>query len=214
MESIKNLKAAGYNKKNLTIITKALKQNKETFIETFDWAMKNDINTSLDRLIPVMCAKPQWAIAGQELTDLITRINKLNKYNDKVTMPQLKNSPCSAIGTSCYVEVNGDVYPCSGLMVLAGNAFKSSLDYIWNHSKVFNEFDSFKDNLKGSCSKCKQNKEKQCCGCRAIAFAIFHDPRAPDPHCPNYNIKDKWEPDYSFWQKETIANIKKSKTKK
>jgi MoaA/NifB/PqqE/SkfB family radical SAM enzyme len=213
MLAIENLKKAGFTKKELYILTKALKQNKKTFLQTYDWAIKNNITPTLGRLIPVMNAKEDWALKGEEFRELLAKANQLFEFNEAVQLPQLKNSPCNIQGKNCYVEVNGDVFPCSGLRVIAGNIFQQSLTEIWNNSKVFKEFCGLRDNLKGSCAKCQQNKEKKCCGCRAIAFATFHDPCAPDPHCPNYNPKDKWQSDYSYWKKQNFENIPKTKNK-
>lgn len=209
MQAIEILRRNGFNKKNLCIIIKALKQNKKYFLQTYEWAYKNNITPALDRLIPVMNAKEEWAITGPELNDLISDANKIEEFNLETQMPQTKNSPCNVHGRNCYIEVNGDVYPCSGLRVIAGNIFRHSLDEIWNDSAVFKEFFAFRDDLKGTCGKCEQSRLNHCCGCRAIAFAIFHDPRAPDPHCPRYNPNDKWVPDYSYWKNENFSNISK-----
>ncbi len=93
--------------------------------------------------------------------------------------PQLLGAPC-VLGTEGFcVMPNGDVFPCRRFPLTIGNLRQDSFKYIWQNCAVLNQLRR-KENLKGKCGPCK---EKNCTGCRSLAFSLTGDYLAEDPHC-------------------------------
>jgi radical SAM protein with 4Fe4S-binding SPASM domain len=94
---------------------------------------------------------------------------------------------CIAGQSICFVNSDGDVYPCSYFPVAAGNIFKQSLKEIWDNSKLFKDMRNFKE-YEGTCGSCKYLGV--CGGCRARAYAVTGDYMKQEPFCdylpPNY----------------------------
>jgi radical SAM protein with 4Fe4S-binding SPASM domain len=88
---------------------------------------------------------------------------------------------CTAGVHMLYVLPNGDVLPCPGLPVAAGNIFEVSIRDIWYDSPLLIQLRD-RNNLEGPCDTC--NRRSICGGCRAAAYAISRNIFAADPACP------------------------------
>ena len=95
---------------------------------------------------------------------------------------------CGAGRTYCAIQPNGDVTPCVFMPIVVGNLREADLEEIWRNSDVLKSL-RVRDDLKGSCGKCKYRY--LCGGCRARGHAYFGDFKASDPGCI-YNEK-LWE---------------------
>ncbi|MEN6341310.1 MAG: radical SAM protein [Methanospirillum sp.] len=89
---------------------------------------------------------------------------------------------CGAGRLYCSIEPEGDVQPCVFMPIPLGNVRNRSFLDIWHGSGVLDELRD-RSLLCGSCGGCDNNLI--CGGCRARAWAYFHDLRAPDPGCTN-----------------------------
>ncbi len=89
-----------------------------------------------------------------------------------------------AFGDYIFIEVNGDVKPCSYTSMVVGNVGEKSLVRIWDEmlaSRLINQIRDPKTRT-GACLSCKYLEE--CKGCRSRTFALTGDWFAPDPVCP------------------------------
>ncbi|MCX8027864.1 MAG: radical SAM protein [Thermodesulfovibrionales bacterium] len=87
---------------------------------------------------------------------------------------------CIAGQLICFINVDGDVYPCSYFPKPAGNLYKETFKSIWEGSELFIQLRDFKK-YKGKCGKCQYLKV--CGGCRARAYAINGDYLSEEPFC-------------------------------
>jgi len=129
----------------------------------------------------------------EELKDFIE--NNLYSYSPVVMFdpafgplpPDYFFHPCVSGVKTFYLSSNGDVYPCTSLIMkkfLVGNLRENSLEDLWNNPKM-TEVSSFpKEKIKGECKKC-QYFERCKGGCRGITFAYTNDLFAPYPLCLN-----------------------------
>ncbi|MCP4671692.1 MAG: SPASM domain-containing protein, partial [Desulfobacula sp.] len=83
---------------------------------------------------------------------------------------------------SCFVSLEGAVYPCVGMPLSIGNIRKTPLGKILRDSEVIENLKNHESMIKGPCRKCE--KFSNCYGCRARAFALTGDYLASDPQCP------------------------------
>ena len=87
---------------------------------------------------------------------------------------------CIAGQSICFVNSDGDVYPCSYFPVSAGNIFEKSLKEIWDSSYLFKDMRNFKE-YEGTCGSCKYLGV--CGGCRARAYAVTGNYMKQEPFC-------------------------------
>lgn len=182
IRGIENLKKVGYcydHDLTLNIIMQTLKQNFSTFIDTWKWAKNQGIQPILDRAIPINRCKLEWIINPQELKYLMNKIGEIEGVYHRI--PFLNNEGCNRMGSSVHIEVNGDVYPCGGIQISAGNVKKTSLDEIWHNSELLNSLKNYKSHIHGKCKTCKESDI--CYGCRGVAYAMTGDIFASDPLC-------------------------------
>ncbi|MCD4742514.1 MAG: SPASM domain-containing protein [Desulfobacteraceae bacterium] len=91
---------------------------------------------------------------------------------------------------SCFVTLDGNVYPCKGLPLVIGNIHKHTLSKILTDSEIIENLKNHESMIKGPCRKC--DKFSDCYGCRGRAFALTGDYLASDPICPeNQDSLDK-----------------------
>lgn len=94
---------------------------------------------------------------------------------------------CGAGRLYCSVEPKGDIQPCVFMPITLGNIREKSFLEIWHDSPVLAGLRN-RSLLEGHCGEC-ENK-LICGGCRARAYAYYHNLAAPDPGCIN-NL-DHW----------------------
>lgn len=87
---------------------------------------------------------------------------------------------CGAGRIYCSIEPEGAVQPCVYLPIALGNLRDQSFLEIWHTSPVLKQLRD-RSHLKSHCGECENHLI--CGGCRARAWAYFHDLAAPDPGC-------------------------------
>ena len=87
---------------------------------------------------------------------------------------------CGAGRLYCCIEPEGTVQPCVFLPIPVGNVRERPFLDIWHDSAVLAKLRD-RSTLKGSCGSC--GNRYICGGCRARAWAYFHDLHGPDPGC-------------------------------
>lgn len=93
------------------------------------------------------------------------------------------NSAC-AFGDYIFIEVNGDVKPCSYAAMVVGNINEKSLVSIWEEMRVSPLLNQIKDpkTRSGPCLDCPYLEE--CKGCRSRSFALTGSWFSSDSVCP------------------------------
>jgi len=100
---------------------------------------------------------------------------------------------CGAGRIYCAVQPDGLVTPCVFMPVVVGDLKRQGLNEIWRRSPILAALRD-REKLKGRCGRCQYRYV--CGGCRARAFAYYHDMLAPDPGC----IRELEEPSSQFIQ--------------
>ena len=126
-----------------------------------------------------------------QITD---HINKLEMSVDIFSNIAIKAIPqnsviikCFKHKLSCFVTLDGYVYPCSGLPLSIGNIHGETLSKILTDSEVIENLKNHESMIKGPCRRC--DKFHDCYGCRGRAFALTGDYLASDPLCPKNQDK-------------------------
>ncbi|HZD49517.1 MAG TPA: radical SAM protein [Silvibacterium sp.] len=96
-------------------------------------------------------------------SDLVGDVDEFCAPPAEVNGDVLRELPCSAGHTACYISPYGDVYPCVQFPLPSGNLRQQKFMDIWRHSDQLNEVRSIKlgdlpvcsgcDHV-GSCSRC------------------------------------------------------------
>lgn len=88
---------------------------------------------------------------------------------------------CSSGITYAGLSPYGDLIPCVPASIPLGNIFEDDIEDIWCNNELLQVLRS-RDDLSGSCGRCKYNFV--CGGCRYTAYAATGDWLAGDPSCP------------------------------
>ena len=88
---------------------------------------------------------------------------------------------CDRHEYSCTVSVTGDVFPCPGVDIPAGNIRQTFLSDILRTSPLIHDLRNIRTNIKGICAQC--DLKAQCYGCRGMAYQATGDYLAADPLC-------------------------------
>ncbi|WP_092192612.1 radical SAM/SPASM domain-containing protein [Desulfomicrobium norvegicum] len=88
---------------------------------------------------------------------------------------------CDRHEYSCTVSVTGDIYPCPGVDIPAGNIRQAPLSDILRTSPLIHDLRNIRSNIKGMCAQC--DLKAQCYGCRGMAYQATGDYLAADPLC-------------------------------
>jgi len=95
------------------------------------------------------------------------------------TLLRMDTGRCLAGLSYCRISPEGDVTPCPYLPLAAGNIREGNFKDIWERADLFASLR--KQSLKGKCSAC--TFRRLCGGCRARAYAAYHDYLEEDPWC-------------------------------
>lgn len=101
-----------------------------------------------------------------------------NKKKDSERL--IVQTRCLACFHRFNIAADGTIQPCNLLPLNAGNIVTDTIEDIWINSPVFTALRD-RDSLKGKCGRCEY--KYSCGGCRARAYAVYHDFLAEDPRC-------------------------------
>jgi len=191
-----NLLAAGYptTEKRIAASTIICRQNIGELRELWCWLRDRDIDPYFEMITPQgRSSRNQWLQPDPaEIEALFFDIARLDreKYGrDWEPQPPLVGNKCLRNQFSCLVDAYGNVMPCVGITIPAGNIRERSLESILGESPMFEDLRHYKDRIKGPCSACGQADE--CYGCRGAAYQLTGDYLASDPLC--WHNKDRLE---------------------
>lgn len=88
---------------------------------------------------------------------------------------------CDRHEYSCTVSVTGDIFPCPGVDIPAGNIRHTPLSDILRTSPLIHDLRNIRTTIKGICAQC--DLKAQCYGCRGMAYQATGDYLAADPLC-------------------------------
>ena len=111
----------------------------------------------------------------------LSRIDQVEFGCSWAPHPPLVASQCARHEYSCTITSIGEVHPCPGVNVSAGNIRQDKLADILKGSNVIQDLRNIRDNIKGECAICKIHDH--CYGCRGHAYQVTGDYLAEDPLC-------------------------------
>ncbi len=106
-------------------------------------------------------------------------------------MKHLKDG-CGAASTSCVIMPNGDMVPCEGFSnFVGGNIREKDLLEIWGQAECFKTIRDLSLISMDQSPFCKECRYLYICdgGCRATAYLIHKDLRAPAITCPYWKAE-------------------------
>jgi radical SAM protein with 4Fe4S-binding SPASM domain len=134
----------------------------------------------------VLSTAPQLARVALEMEETcgvpVGHFHLGNEIQGKTRMLADFIGGCGAGRLYCSIEPTGNVQPCVFMPIVLGNLRDKAFLDIWHQSEVLNTLRD-RSGLKGSCATC--DNKLVCGGCRARAWAYYHDLNAPDPGCKN-----------------------------
>jgi len=187
-KGLANLKAAGYPDADHTlgIETIICRQNYDELVDLWIWARQQGIIPYVEMMTLQGRAteNPELEVPMIEIKALFERLAYIDAEqfgNNWTPHPPLAASQCARHEYSCTVTAVGDVQPCPGVSVTAGNIRENSLAEILQHSKPIQELRNIRKMIKGRCSECVFGE--YCYGCRGHAYQVTGDYLAEDPLC-------------------------------
>jgi radical SAM protein with 4Fe4S-binding SPASM domain len=183
-----NLKKAGFpgNGSLMAVSTVVCKQNIDQLSEFWQWLRDQNILPYFEMITPQSNAKQNnWLFVEpdqvHQLFNELSEIDRVKYGNEWVPQPPLAGNRCLRHQFSCVVTSIGDVIPCVGVTISAGNIRNKSLEQILKESEVFENLRNFQSSITGPCGTCE--KSDYCYGCRGAAYQITGDYLASDPLC-------------------------------
>jgi len=187
-KGLKELLNAGYpdEEHTLGIETIICSQNYAEIPEMWRWARKQDIIPYIE----VMTSQGRATCNGglevapekiKTLFDQLAAIDSAEFGCEWTPIPPLAASHCARHEYSCTVTSTGEIHPCPGVNLAAGNIRQQSLKEILNQSVIIKDLRNIRQNIKGNCATCEH--KQLCYGCRGHAYQVTGDYLAPDPIC-------------------------------
>jgi len=187
-QGLNNLIAAGYpsEEHSLGIETVVCQQNYQELPDLWRWARSRGIIPYVEMMTMQGRATehPELEVEAERVKDLFERLAVIDaaEFNNTWTPhPPLAASQCARHEYSCTVTSTGEVQPCPGVNVIAGNIRKNPLADILKMSKEIQDLRNIRQNIKGKCGQCEFGE--YCYGCRGHAYQVTGDYLAADPLC-------------------------------
>jgi radical SAM protein with 4Fe4S-binding SPASM domain len=186
--ALENLQEAGYpdDGKRLAISTVICEQNFDELPELWRWARARDIEPYFEMLTPQGRASGKDSmfvdVSRQEaLFRELARIDREEFDSEWEPQPPLVGHTCLRHQFSCFVNAQGQVMPCVGVLIPIGNIRDESLETILRDSEVMDDLRNYRETIKEPCASC--DRAEGCYGCRGTAYQMTGDYLAADPTC-------------------------------
>lgn len=187
-EGLAVLRDAGYPDAdhNLGIETIICRQNYDELPDLWRWARRQEIVPYVETMTLQGRATdhPELEVSPDDIKTLFETLAGIDAEEfgcNWAPHPPLVASQCARHEYSCTITSNGDVHPCPGVNVSAGNIREQKLADILKNSNVIQELRNIRTNIKGQCAACDINDH--CYGCRGHAYQVTGDYLAADPLC-------------------------------
>jgi radical SAM protein with 4Fe4S-binding SPASM domain len=195
MRGIQNFIDAGFTTDYpvLAINATACRENVSGLADLWSWARQQGISPSLTRLQLMGRAQERsdLMLTASELRELFRTLSEIDKqygYFWKPLIPWHSGKACRRHYIGCFIDSQGNVQPCSGVPLQAGNIRERGLLDILATADIFKQARKIDDEIKGGCSTCVHAAE--CYGCRSIAYFSGNGFTGADPLC--WHNKDGW----------------------
>jgi radical SAM protein with 4Fe4S-binding SPASM domain len=182
------LQEAGYpdGTHNLGIETIICRQNYDELPELWRWARQQGIAPYVEVMTRQGRATdhPELEVSSDEIKVLFEKLAQIDRDEflcNWTPHPPLVASHCARHEYSCTITANGEVHPCPGVSVTAGNVREQKLAEILRDSPVIQDLRDIRNRIKGKCRVC--NIADKCYGCRGHAYQTTNDYLAEDPLC-------------------------------
>jgi radical SAM protein with 4Fe4S-binding SPASM domain len=182
------LQEAGYPDEDhsLGIETIICRQNYDELPDLWRWARRQEIVPYVEAMtLQGRATKhPELEVPPDEIKTLFETLARIDSEElgcNWTPHPPLVASQCARHEYSCTITSNGEVHPCPGVNISAGNIRDQKLADILTNSKMIQELRNIRTNIKGQCAACEINDH--CYGCRGHAYQVTGDYLAEDPLC-------------------------------
>jgi len=187
-EGLKALQKAGYPDEEhpLGVETIICNQNYDELPDLWRWARGQGIVPYIEAMTMQGRATEHddlevTAEMVKEMFEELSRIDQAEFGCSWAPHPPLVASQCARHEYSCTITSIGEVHPCPGVNVSAGNIRQNQLADILKDSDVIQDLRNIRDNIKGECATCEIHDH--CYGCRGHAYQVTGDYLAEDPLC-------------------------------
>ncbi len=188
MSGIENLTAVGFttNYPVLAINATACRENVDDLPGLWTWARSHGISPSLTRLQRMGRARERadLMLSASELRGLFRALSDTDRYYGYLwdpVIPWHSGKACRRHYIGCFIGAEGNVQPCSGVPLVAGNIRERGLREIVATAEIFKTARQIERKVEGACSNCAHNAE--CYGCRSIAYFSGKGFTGADPLC-------------------------------
>lgn len=188
MEGIRNLIDVGFTTEHpvLAINATACRENASGLPSLWYWARQQGISPSLTRLQLMGRAhgRLDLMLDASELQGLFYALSEIDKrYGHfwEPVIPWHSGKACRRHYIGCFIDSQGNVQPCSGVPLQAGNIRDNGLLDIIETAEIFKQARKIDDEVEGACSDCAYTAE--CYGCRSIAYFSGNGFTGSDPLC-------------------------------
>lgn len=182
------LKAAGYPDENcsLGVQTVICQQNYDELPDIWRWARDRSIAPYVEAMTMQGRANEHLELAvtsdqAREMFELLAQIDRDEYKCNWLPHPPLVASQCARHEYSCTVTSIGNVQPCVGVDLAAGNVRQQSLKEIIETSQVMQDLRNIRQTIQGKCAACEI--ADRCYGCRGHAYQVENNYLASDPLC-------------------------------
>ncbi len=185
---INRLIDVGYTDKYPVLSVNAVicRQNLDEIPRLWIWARRQNLIPSVTRLQAMGRAKERFdlTVTSMELYRLFHQLSEIDRalgIEWQPDIPWIYGKSCKRQYIGCFIDRHGNVQPCSGVPIKAGNIRDQSLTDILSGSEIFNVARNIDKYTEGACGSCTHKGE--CYGCRSIAYFEDCSFTAADPLC-------------------------------
>lgn len=182
------LMEAGYPTADLSLGAQTIvcEQNYDELPDMWRWLRSRNIIPYFECITDQGRAKNQinLAVTPGKLRTLFGELSRIDADEFGIhwePKPPVAAFTCRRHLFSCTVTAVGNVIPCPGVDISAGNIRENSLKDILSESEVFQNLRNIRQTIKGECRDCSLSQD--CYGCRGMAYNATGDYLASDPLC-------------------------------
>lgn len=187
-KGMNNLLAAGYDDGSLPIGAQTIicQQNYDELSEMWRWLRSRKMIPYFETITDQGRAKDNGglAVSPQKAGKLFVELSRIDRGEFGIEWkpkPPVAAFTCKRHLYSCTITTTGDVLPCPGVDIAAGNIRTAALAEIIAESNVFQNLRNIRKTIKGACKSCDLSSE--CYGCRGMAHHVNGDYLSSDPLC-------------------------------
>ena len=191
-KSFKTIKILQENGINPAIHYVLMKKNKNAVIEFIDQMRSAGIATiHFSNLIPIGPGQTETMLTPKENKEVLELIAEKQKETDMSLMAHRptwclvgSDGFCPVGFKTLTINAAGKYMACRRMDIEIGDARRDSFFKVWFDTELLNKMRDRRTNIP-VCGTCEY--AEKCGGCRALAYAVFNDPFAPDPSCWIHN---------------------------